>query len=80
MLHTYKISFRDNRLTCSEARGGDGVPVVTTVKYIETSVSNAMDRLYREYGASDDDLCQIVMVRNKKAWMRAERDEYGRWR
>jgi len=77
MLRTYKINFRDSRSDTGDS--GHGY-VHTTVEYIETSVSNAMNRLYREYGASDDDLCQIVMVRNKKAQMRAERDEYGRWR
>jgi len=45
------------------------------VEYIETSVSNAMNRLYSEFGASENDLCQIVMVRNKKAQMRAEQWE-----
>ena len=75
-LHTFKINFRDNR---SDMNSGHGF-VVTTVEYIETSVSNAMNRLYREFGATDDDLCQIVMVRNKKSQMRAERDQYGRWR
>jgi hypothetical protein len=71
-LHTFKINFRDSRSDTGDS--GHGY-VHTTVEYIETSVSNAMNRLYREFGASDGDLCQIVMVRNKKAQMRAEQWE-----
>ena len=71
-LHTYKINFRDHRSDTGDS--GHGY-VHTTVEYIETSVSNAMNRLYSEFGASENDLCQIVMVRNKKAQMRAEQWE-----
>jgi hypothetical protein len=59
-LHTFKINFRDTR---SDMNTGEA-NVFTTVEYIETSVSNAMNRLAREYGATDDDLCQIVLVRS----------------
>lgn len=59
-LHTFKISFRDPRYVYNP---NIDMPI-TSVEYIETSVSNAMNRLAREHGATDDDLRQIVLVRS----------------
>jgi len=60
-LNTYKVTFKLRRKDWLTGCGRKE----RTETFIETSVSNVMNRLYSEHGAVEEDLCEIVLVRQK---------------